>query len=406
MATNKPAWKILLVLPALSLACAAQDTQPSTGVKVLTGTVAGSVYCSDTNLPARRARVSLELESTDASGQEGWNGRNNFTDLDGRFAVANVPEGRYIVSVEFTGYMEYSADQLNSVAVRLSSEARKELESHFTEVTVVANQTSNVTIRAERGTEIDGNVVYDDGSPAVDLRYSFEAKFGREEPLSTGPTFFSSPEDGYGGTTDDHGHFRIRGVTPGVYNVEIAVPTTTFSEERISDRISQISQTFERYEGALHVYEDGSFQRSKSKGFEVKLGDREKDFNITIPLSSLRTISGQVVLKSTGQQPAAASLQLLFPDTRELARAGIARDGYFEFHDVPEGRFILRAAANSLPMENIRPLPIAGPDVIHQGRPNAVAGADTAGSFAETTIIVGGNLNDLIIAVPDPPGIQ
>jgi hypothetical protein len=63
----------------------------------LVGTVSGTVYYSDTNLPARAAQVSIDSYSTDAAGRQVHFAAESRTDLDGRFAIANVPEGNFIL---------------------------------------------------------------------------------------------------------------------------------------------------------------------------------------------------------------------------------------------------------------------------------------------------------------------
>jgi hypothetical protein len=95
------------------------------------------------------------------------------------------------------------------------------------------------------------------------------------------------------------------------------------------------------------------------------------------------------VIKGTGEVPHMAVLQLLWADTRELARAGIALDGQIELDYVPEGSFILRAAASGLTLETAR---------------GKGEGEQMIGAFAEVPVLVTGNVSDLTITVPEPPG--
>ena len=98
--------------------------------------------------------------------------------------------------------------------------------------------------------------------------------------------------------------------------------------------------------GSMDVYVGGGQRASKAETIKVTTGGASKDADITIPLSRLHTIRGQVLLKSTNQPPSAATVRLLYADTREPARSMVAPNGEFEFHYVPEDSFILRAAAS------------------------------------------------------------
>ncbi len=157
-----------------------------------------------------------------------------------------------------------------------------------------------------------------------------------------------------------------------------------------SRRGDEVADSFKSTSGALRVYDDGSLQRSKSAGIRIERGEREKDVSITIPLASLHTIRGNIVVKDTGEVPHVAVLQLLWADTREPARAGIALDGQIELDYVPEGSFILRAAASALTLETAR---------------GKSEGGQMMGAFAEIPVLVTGNVSDLTITVPEPPGV-
>ena len=352
------------------------------------GFVTGTVYYSDTNPPARDAQVVLDpWPSKESSGRHSmW----AFTDLDGRFRSQDSDPGEYVVSADVDGYLQIGPRRLDDPWVRDSPEAQREVESRFTKVTIVANQTANVTLQIERGTEIRGSVLYDDGSPAIGLTITFGRKHSQPQSTDHPPSLFSAPIPDYFTHTDDYGRFRIRGVFPGLYQISVVVPTSSATETA-----DDITRNFNDTTGALRIYDDGSFQASRSPGLRVENGDREKDVKITIPLASLHTVRGEIVLKGLGSSPPAAAIQLLYTDTREIARVGVARDGNFELNYVPEGTYILRAAASSLPEfpeEHQCP-----PDCPPLLRP-------VFGPFAEVPLVVAGEVSNLIVTVPPPPG--
>jgi hypothetical protein len=352
------------------------------------GFVTGTVYCTDTNLPARDAQVVLDpWPSKESSGRHSmW----AFTDLDGRFRSQGLAPGEYVVSADVDGYLQIGPRRLDDPWVRDSPESQREIESRFTKVTIVTNQTANTTLQIERGTEIRGTVLFDDGSPAIGLTITFGRKQSQPPSTDHPPSLFSAPIPDYFTHTDDDGRFRIRGVFPGLYQISVVVPTSSATE--IPD---DITRTFNESTGALRIYDDGSYQASRSPGLRVENGDREKDVKITIPLASLHTIRGEIVLKGIGSSPPAAAIQLLYTNTREIARVGVARDGNFQLNYVPEGTYILRAAASSL----------AEFPEMHQCPPDCPPLLQPAfGPFAEVPIVVAGEVSNLIVTVPLAPG--
>ena len=132
-----------------------------------------------------------------------------------------------------------------------------------------------------------------------------------------------------------------------------------------------------------------------------------KDVEITIPLSKLHTVRGQVILKTTGQAPPNASVVLGYADTQEIVRVAMAPDGAFEFHYVPEDKFTVTATAIKEP-----PPKILDPDAedVESGV-GAVSGefsysvnprSQAPAGSAAIPLVVTGDVDHLIIAIPDP----
>lgn len=400
------------LLAICTLLCAAQDapkTAPSqpdampqpiqpARPKSPTGSLTGSVYCADTNLPARGAQILLIPASNASFGFQG----SGITDLDGRFAVKALREGDYYVVASLPGYVNLLTSLRKSHVDSLTDDQRKHLLAQVPTVTISADQPAQISIRLERGAEIDGTVMYDDGSPAIGLEVDYKLKSVSQS--SNNPMAEMLNERVYGELlpvkTDDRGRFRLLGVAPGEYLVSAAVPTV--SAEQASS--GQIAAMLVDVIAGLNVFVGGALRASKAETIKVDAGGASRDADITIPLSKLHTIRGQVVLKSSGQAPPAAMVQLLYADTKELARMAVAPGGEFEMHYVPEGSFILRAAASpdSLPKFAI------GDDE---------DGADSAGGFgimsnpnpgaiedsADMPLVVTGDVDYVSISVPDPP---
>ena len=137
-------------------------------------------------------------------------------------------------------------------------------------------------------------------------------------------------------------------------------------------------------------------------------GSAVENADITIPLSSLHTLRGRVLMKTTGQSPAIAGVQLLFADSKEVARMAIAPDGEFELRYVAEDTYILRAAASSRPFSKEDLLSDDDTRVRQAVAPGIgfMFASDGPGQqvAAEMPLRVSDDMDGLTITVPDPPG--
>jgi hypothetical protein len=359
------------------------------------GSVSGTVYCSDTNLPARLAEVVLVPASAESASR-----LTAATDLEGRFSISKVPEGKYFAVANYAGYLNPlgNANQINLDP--LDADARRHFESRLTSVTVSSKSSAPVSIRLERAAEIDGTVQYDDGSPAIGLRLSARSKSEQNVATTGDPGYatFTADSGESSRSTDDHGRFRLVGLAPGEYFVSVSVPT--ISSEMTAGRSLADIVASSPGGGALTVFAGGGLRAGKAKPIKLGTGEAVTDANITIPLSTLHTIRGRVVLKSNGAEPPAATLELLYADTGEVARVALTAGGDFAISYVADGSYILRAVANSEPLPTVNVNADGGVDIAAgAGGLNA---ANQEGA-AEMPIMVTGEVAGVTIAVPDPP---
>ncbi len=383
----------------LALACAAQNAPPAPAQAApisSSGTITGTVYCADTDLPARLAVVYL----VDGAEHGYAVGDTTMTDLDGRFVFNHVQEGDYYAAASLPGYENLMSVLTKSYLDTLPADDRKKLLAVMPSVTATANQPAQLSIRLERGAEIDGTATYDDGSPAIDLPVRIAMKSEGDEggvgQATAQPMIYSGA-----GTarTDDRGRFRILGVLPGEYLVSVSLPVrwSMNADAKASAAVMESSI------GSMEVYVGGGQRAAKAETIKVTMGGASKDADITIPLSRLHTIRGQVLLKSTNEAPAAATVRLLYADTREPARAVVAPNGEFEFHYVPEDSFILRATARQESQ--------AGSDS-GSGPPmgrysfNVQPGDGSREGSAEIPLTVTSDMDGVSISVPDPQPSQ
>ncbi len=227
---------IALTALAAALASDAQQMPPAarpTRTRPATGSITGTVFCADTNLPARLAQIYLVQVGPESHGSGGYGS----TDLEGRFTANRIAEGKYFVVAVLPGYLNLLGTLNETRLDAMTPEERAELDARVPTAGVSAKQVAEVTIRLERAAEIDGTVLYDDGSPATSVMVHMRPKpatpeSGIEE-MSPGleVDLASLARPLY---TDDRGRFRILGVSPGEYLVSATVPIS-FAEDTASN---------------------------------------------------------------------------------------------------------------------------------------------------------------------------
>jgi hypothetical protein len=364
---------------------------PLPKIETPTGILSGTVYCADTNQPARLAEVHLLRISE----KEWGTGSSGQTDLEGRFSFQHLAEGDYYVVAVLPGYVNLLSTLAKPHLDAMPAEERRNLLAQVPSVTIIADQPAQLAVRLERGAEIDGTVTYDDGSPAIGLRVSYKLKTPEKATEDRRSRFWEEQVYVQNGqpVTDDRGHFRILGVPPGEYLVHVTVPVQSSEEgER-----NQFAAMLEGPYNNLEVYAGGALRASKAETIQVSAGGAQKDADITIPLSKLHTIRGQVLLKSSNTAPVTANVELLYADTREEVRSVLAPNGKFEIFYVPEESFVLRAAAGSQAPPDLENFDSGnGPRRIFWFFPQVDEGSP------ELKLQVTGNVENVSIAVPDP----
>jgi protocatechuate 3,4-dioxygenase beta subunit len=177
--------------------------QRDTRVRPATGTasISGTVTIDDGgNTPARRARVTVR--NTEAQLE-----RSIMTDDAGRFSIGSLPPGHYSLSATKPAYVAvyYGAKHAGRVGTPISLEA--------------GQQANGLDMRISRGGVITGRVIDDFGVPVPDVAVRLmQPRFsGGERTLSIVPS--TGPSQ-----TDDTGTYRIYGLPPGTYVVQVNPP--------------------------------------------------------------------------------------------------------------------------------------------------------------------------------------
>ena len=298
------------------------------------GVVSGVVICSDTAKPARFATVSLtpipksHAEPSDdpplapvATIQTG---------LDGRFRMEAVPPGEYYAFGTLDGYLDpvrgIDFGQIKEKGTTTEQElaAVKQWKENLVAVKVAVRRISEITIAVRRAAEIEGNVSFDDGSPAIGMRFQLFRRNPKKEWNSVGLPLFNNWA--INSTSDSHGHYAVENLAAGEYIVCALMP---IDSEDIAPRVCL----------------GNVLRRKAASSIKVSEGEVARGADIVIPISGLRSVGGRVEAVEDGHSPSHATVTLLYADDREQARkTSIDNDGSFRFEYVPEDSYILRVS--------------------------------------------------------------
>ena len=330
---NRTRSLMFLLLPLIFIAaCTRHSPKKPDATK---GTVTGYVYCNDTGKPARFAKVILtaapDKDSKLKSDQALPEAETLITGLDGRFRMEAVPPGHYFAYATLPGYLDPAKGidfaridaQASSDELKLQS-ALEEWKSHMVELTVVVGRTEEITIQIERGAEINGTVLFDDGSPAIGAHFQLLRKHKQGALTSVGLQLFSNFS--IDTVSDSHGRYSITDLTPGEYTVCALLPADT-------------------QESAPHFCLGDVFRIKQAKIIKLTEGESITDVDITVPLEGLHDLAGTLTAQPDSHALAKKTLQLLYADDREVALTTTTDDdGDFWFDSLPEGSYILKIA--------------------------------------------------------------
>jgi hypothetical protein len=178
-----------LVNESVSIGPGAATTEPVPGQEG-TSTISGRVL-SASGRPVASARVRAL--------RTGLTPRGAATDSQGRFTIARLPAGAYVVDAGRNGFVTVQYGQ------ERTSQPRKQVSVRDGETA------SDIQIILPRGTAVTGTIVDEHGEPlqginvrAMQLRYGN----GRAAAMHVGPRDLR---------TDDRGRYRIHGLLPGSY---------------------------------------------------------------------------------------------------------------------------------------------------------------------------------------------
>jgi hypothetical protein len=345
---------------------------------VVGSTVTGRVTCSDTNAPARFAKVllkstvpnhvgedfmkSLEDNMQKAAAKSGQpappvkppseegkrslaaavKGMNQATDmlnastvgLDGAYSFSGIKPGTYYVHAIFAGYLD-PFSQFSDEDFASNDPAIRARIAQIPTISVNGTDSAHVDLRLERGAAISGRLLFDDGSPAAGWVLSV-VKPKIPEDSGDATNAMTSEALAISGAaqifkTDDLGNYRISGLAAGDYALRATFVATAIgiSANNIGDGGSGIN---------LAVYTGDTFSRANAKHFNIAGGEEHSGVDITIPAHSLHNITGHVYAKSDAHTLNMGAVGLTSKDNSALhLKAAIRDDGSFHFEYLPSG---------------------------------------------------------------------
>lgn len=309
-----------------------------------TGWVTGHVVCGDTQRPARLAEVRLvpaeARKSSKAGGPAFAAGQNVSpveTDFTGAYTVRGLRPGRYVLRVNLDGYItplpQFDGKQMEQPDA--GTQQRMAAELVYVDVRPQAEARADITL--QRGAVIAGAVRYDDGSPAIGLGVSLLAA---DDANGWRPVQYTYAN------TDGRGRYHFNSVEPGKYLVQANLSLNEFSNSVMSSPTGDgtiIQMSMQKTVFSLPIYSGDALRKTQATPIAVDAGAETDGNDITIPISKLHQVSGQV-LGPGGQTVNAGKVSLLWKDDgSEVASIDISRnDRQFVLPYVPEGSFTLK----------------------------------------------------------------
>ncbi len=279
-----------------------------------TAVLRGRVIALDTTRPLRRAQVTI------ASGQLPSNGRRSTsTGLDGTFEFANLPAGRYRVSVTRSGYLplqygQTRPDELGRPVELREGETLEKIDFALPRMSVITGR-----ITDELGEPIEGVAV-------VAMRMMFYEGRRRLVPVSE-----------LGARSDDVGEYRIPRLSPGSYVVQAT------TREKWTVRDNGVDTVF----GYAPTYYPGVTSGADARRVTTKIGQESPAVDFSLVPGRGAAVSGTAI-DSQGRPFSSVSMSI---EVRGLhgasfgggSSATVKPDGSFSFKDVTPGEYALSA---------------------------------------------------------------
>jgi hypothetical protein len=325
-----------------------------------TGIVTGHVTCGDTQRPARLANITLlgvpkettQMPKVDANAdpeammaavRSAMDSLKNTTmvstqtDMNGAFVAENVAPGDYYIFAAKAGYVQ----PLNQVQAALDAGADPhKLLPGIPVVHVVAEHTANAEVTIDRGAAVSGSAQFDDGTPVTGANVLVTpAKTDTKQPPPEFAMLAAGGLSSIFSMTDDLGHFRMSGLAPGEYVVQIVLPLKNLMN------LTAGSFNFSRMmaEKPLVAYAPAALHKADAKTIKLGTGEDKRDVTVTFNLNGMHTVSGRVASLEDHHGLNAATVTVTDANDKDFVRsAGVDAAGNFTVTFVPAGTYALK----------------------------------------------------------------
>lgn len=329
---------------------------PMTGTASITGTVTAA---DGSGLPVRRAVVTVAGSGASSPG------RLAFTDDRGRFAATNLPEGRYYLTVNKSGWTPF---------------AYGEAGPNEGGMPIVLAEGAHVTldIMLTRGAVIAGRVLNEHGVPQafahpILLEYR---TIGGQRRLQTAPVLSAQFAQ-----TNDLGEYRMHSLPAGSYVVALrpsilvnATRVTSDEEVRWALRPGALPTPASNVSNApppgpsvtyAPVYYPGVTDAFAAATVTVAAGEERLGIDLVVALVPAAQLRG-VVMRPDGQPASGATLLIgrsqgstSAIDTSTNFSTTADASGAFAFTSVAPGNYLISARASSQPPGAASPAPVS-----------------------------------------------
>lgn len=310
---------------------------------VATGVVEGHVLCSDGGTLARGAKVELIplatlLPAADGAKKSAESGEkvSTTTDFDGYYLLSSVKPGLYLVHSTSTGYVD-DLKLVQAALPRFDVDQQKMLLGTFPQITVSSGGAIRKDLVLRRGGAISGKVIVDAGgtipTTSVEATMVSSKLIGAAEGTAgTKPIEFSMR-----GNLDDRGMYRIAGLPPGKYRLDVTIRQSYFelaigkdgSASAVPTRPGIIDIT---------VFAPEALSVSEARLIQVDEGDEISDGDITIPRRRLHSIGGAVI--KNGNPISRASISIHRPGDQTPRNDAVSQDdGNYRFDLLAPGTY-------------------------------------------------------------------
>ena len=319
------------------------------------GIIEGYVLRAGTSTPIPRARVDVRRESGGPAGLLAA-----VTDASGKFAIRNVPPGRYRVSASRDGYMpaQFGERSRGGLGAVISLEPRQALKDILVALTPKA--------------AISGRIYDRFGEPVVNanvqaLRHTYQDGLRILVPVDSA-------------RTNDLGEYRLFWLSPGQYVISAVPPESACAdgcavvvqggasgpqqivggairlEARVPVPSTEIPETY------LPVYFPGTTDASTATQIDLAGGVNLTGVDLQIAETRAVRVRGRVTNGLTGQPAIGAAITLVprrgTSATGSSQRAAVAAGGAFEFRHMAPGSYDLVASISAVGGRLVAHLPV------------------------------------------------